>query len=54
MQQYDYTIHHKKGKENTVADKYSRLRDVSNREKYLTTVKEYGSNADNIEYSTPL
>ena len=46
MQEYDYTIQYKRGEENTVADKFSRLSNVSDREEYLTAVEEYGSSAE--------
>jgi hypothetical protein len=36
MQEYNYTIHHKKGEENAVADAFSRLCDFSDHKEYLT------------------
>ena len=39
MQEYNHTIHHRKGEENAVADAFSRLCDVSDREEYLTAVE---------------
>ena len=49
MQENNYTIHHRKGEENAVADAFSRLCDVSDREECLTAVEEYGSSADYIQ-----
>ena len=47
MQEYDFTIHYKKGEENTVADAFSRLCDVSDREQFLTVIEEYISEENN-------
>ena len=47
MQEYDFTIHYKKGEENTVADAFSRLCDISDREQFLTAIEEYISEENN-------
>ena len=41
MQEYDFAIHYKKVKRNTVANAFSKLCDVSDREQYLTAIEEY-------------
>ena len=41
MQEYDLEMHYKKSEENTVADAFSRLCDVSDREQYLAAIEEY-------------
>ena len=52
MQEYNFTIHYKKGEENTVADAFSRLCDVSDREQYLTALEEYICKDDSIYRNT--
>ena len=41
MQDYDFTIHYKKGENNIVADALSRLCDISDREQFLTAIEGY-------------
>jgi len=41
MQEYNFTIHYKKGEENTVADAFSRLCDISDHERFLTAIEEF-------------
>ena len=48
MQEYNFTIHYKKGEKNTVADAFSRLSDVSDREQYLTALEEDIGKNDSI------
>ena len=39
MQEYNFTIHYKKEEENTVADAFSRLCDISDHERFLTAIE---------------
>ena len=52
MQEYNFIIHYKKGEENTVADAFSRLCNISDHEQFLTAIEEFLCSDESVNKNT--